>query len=1202
MKKLLLLLCALLAGVSGAWATVPDDYFSTDYEHAVWLSLTNASNSSYVMYATSSTMGTRAKGSTNYGAWQQVAFVGTKSSFKIYSYSNGSTKALYAANSNNGTAVSWVDPASASTWTLEETYADYETNPGYGICLSGNTTMSLNMYAGAGNDCKFYSHAAGNAGSRWTIAITSGLCVEDGKIYKISSYQNTPASYQIINSATASEVINTGDVIATNQGYWICHESGGVYTFESAMGDGKYLGWYGVSSTPYTFDLHFASSTNTTTCLSLYSHEATGGGRYLYVHKGASGDTNGWNRNGSPAFADGGSTDYKFEEVTTVDIYTVVSNINAGGVTYTPSYTGTAAQTKGGFYVFASAPSASDFTAKAIENCTPGDIIVNTTTKTITVNYTLSPIQLTDAASISSNKVYRLRTDRTAIYAASASATAASATAKANASTLDVEEPLNQWAFVEKNSKKYLYNVGAKKFVKTSPYVDYNTSGYEQYSNNHNFLEPYTTHEVQVSDYGTSGRFWLKDVKGARTRTYNSGDGSFTINGWASPDGAGNLGNGWIIEEIPEISFDPTEALAALDNSISYTFRKVNGDTDTNLTSSDEERDVASGSTLSIGFEEGYYSPILKMKEIKVNDASTSVGAKTISNGDVIEWIFKCPFKVSDEPAAGEFAANTYWHLLDIHTGGHYYLNIPAEFNYSNLIPANTTTKSYDDGYLWCITGDNTTGYRLYNKRAGATKVMTFDSENGAYISDLSGNESASLFTMAHSTWQVAGYTTGAPTFVFSGASTRPNYNGSAVKKWNYSDQGSEFTFEPVDESILKDLEANYLPYFVQNIGYPGGLSWDDANYESTLAEEYATVYAAPTISGLNTFVTHLNAAKVQLVENANYYIISAYPEYQKKQGVKKALYYDTSASKFMWKTYDANDAAFTFQLRKSAGNWNIYHPSAGKYLKECAANDNTSDTGTTFTFSDLGFAQWNINDGTTANHSLHTGGHSSGAGISGTITNWGGGRDGASAWYIAPVVETVAAISPAAVAADEDVYQTFANPYDCQIANAEVYYITTQTASTAHIEQATNNYVPAGTGVVVKAKKGASISIRPISGANDANLTNGTNSLVAGDGSTTVAAGNYMLAYNSTDEIAKFYAIGASGFVVPANKAYLPTMGGGVKALTLSFGDDVDGINSVQGSGLKVQDSEIYNLAGQRMSRVQKGVNIVNGKKVLVK
>ena len=69
----------------------------------------------------------------------------------------------------------------------------------------------------------------------------------------------------------------------------------------------------------------------------------------------------------------------------------------------------------------------------------------------------------------------------------------------------------------------------------------------------------------------------------------------------------------------------------------------------------------------------------------------------------------------------------------------------------------------------------------------------------------------------------------------------------------------------------------------------------------------------------------------------------------------------------------------------------------------------------------------------------------------------------------------------------------------------------------------------------------------------------------------------------------------------IGAGKAFLkvPTAAG-VKSFDVLFGTLVDGINTVQGSGFKVQGSEIYNLAGQRMSKMQNGVNIVNGKKVI--
>ena len=53
-------------------------------------------------------------------------------------------------------------------------------------------------------------------------------------------------------------------------------------------------------------------------------------------------------------------------------------------------------------------------------------------------------------------------------------------------------------------------------------------------------------------------------------------------------------------------------------------------------------------------------------------------------------------------------------------------------------------------------------------------------------------------------------------------------------------------------------------------------------------------------------------------------------------------------------------------------------------------------------------------------------------------------------------------------------------------------------------------------------------------------------------------------------------------------------------EAITLTFTvDTATGINGVQMNGA---DQKIFNLNGVRMNRVMKGINIINGKKVLVK
>jgi hypothetical protein len=46
---------------------------------------------------------------------------------------------------------------------------------------------------------------------------------------------------------------------------------------------------------------------------------------------------------------------------------------------------------------------------------------------------------------------------------------------------------------------------------------------------------------------------------------------------------------------------------------------------------------------------------------------------------------------------------------------------------------------------------------------------------------------------------------------------------------------------------------------------------------------------------------------------------------------------------------------------------------------------------------------------------------------------------------------------------------------------------------------------------------------------------------------------------------------------------------------------EDPDGISTIEHSILNIENS-IFNLAGQRISKLQKGINIVNGQKVLVK
>ena len=109
-----------------------------------------------------------------------------------------------------------------------------------------------------------------------------------------------------------------------------------------------------------------------------------------------------------------------------------------------------------------------------------------------------------------------------------------------------------------------------------------------------------------------------------------------------------------------------------------------------------------------------------------------------------------------------------------------------------------------------------------------------------------------------------------------------------------------------------------------------------------------------------------------------------------------------------------------------------------------------------------------------------------------------------------------------------------------------------------------------------------------------------GTNNLVGIDVKTATPDNSYCLAISAG--VAGFYKYTSTdGANIPARRAYL-TIAAGAPSF-IGFGDDENttGINAVNGEGFTVNGS-VYNLAGQRVAQPQKGLYIVNGKKVVIK
>ena len=92
-------------------------------------------------------------------------------------------------------------------------------------------------------------------------------------------------------------------------------------------------------------------------------------------------------------------------------------------------------------------------------------------------------------------------------------------------------------------------------------------------------------------------------------------------------------------------------------------------------------------------------------------------------------------------------------------------------------------------------------------------------------------------------------------------------------------------------------------------------------------------------------------------------------------------------------------------------------------------------------------------------------------------------------------------------------------------------------------------------------------------------------------------ATGKYVLGVPEGEEIGFWPA--TAGTTIAAGKVYMELENDGeIKGFIFGSNDNGTGINSIENA--QTTDNIIYNVAGQRLSKTMKGINIVNGKKIL--
>lgn len=143
-----------------------------------------------------------------------------------------------------------------------------------------------------------------------------------------------------------------------------------------------------------------------------------------------------------------------------------------------------------------------------------------------------------------------------------------------------------------------------------------------------------------------------------------------------------------------------------------------------------------------------------------------------------------------------------------------------------------------------------------------------------------------------------------------------------------------------------------------------------------------------------------LNALSIIMPQaDKTYQIVSAFPNFESKQGVKKGMYAG-SDGKVKWKTVSTTDKTFFWTFTENGTNYSISNLSTNQYMGAWSENRQLLEyTAMPITLEPIGSGQFRLKNGN--NTPMHTQGHSNGAGNDDYIVGWNGDVNSCSAWYI---------------------------------------------------------------------------------------------------------------------------------------------------------------------------------------------------------
>ena len=541
--------------------------------------------------------------------------------------------------------------------------------------------------------------------------------------------------------------------------------------------------------------------------------------------------------------------------------------------------------------------------------------------------------------------------------------------------------------------------------------------------------------------------------------------------------------------------------------------------------------------------------------------------------------------------AAADYKSINKWYYIQMHSNPQYTKYIQAVQGYIEWDDV-TVNASEVDYYTWGFIGNPFDGFKLVNYANGETKGVNSTGSGNPAMGDIA---SATL-------WQIKASRVNPDAehfcFQYPGNNNYMNAQSGKVAFWSDNDNGSTMWVTERDLSGATELQAviDEVEAFVA-AGVAEGTTVGYLTSASVVgvATALATAKnAVETKTGCIEAQVALQAAvaaveTIQPEEGKFYTISSAMPNTDARSGQKM---YVNNDGGMQFNNGDAVANVFQF-VSDGEGKFFLKSVERGTYMNSAKSHNGgqetavAAETGSAKAIAIANMGRANvvslIPNGGAMMHAQATGS---------SVVAWNNTDNaGASAWII-----TQADINDFAhtLTIGEAKWATLILGYNAAIpADVTVYAVSSIEGEYAMLTEV-EDVIPANTAVLVNAETGDyAFKYAASAGSVVDNMLRGSvfNKNISEESYVLANKESGLGFYLATKNQAENTAFKNNAF-----KAYLPVAALGARFLGFNFGTET-GIGEVE---TETENAVIYDLAGRRVQKAQKGLYIVNGKKVI--